>query len=84
MPFAPTYTKWNKSERERQIPNDIIYMWKLKYDTNELIYETKTDSLTHRIDLWLEAGAWGGWTGSLRFTNANYLYRMGKQQGPTA
>lgn len=23
---------------------DIIYMWNLKYDTNELIYETETDS----------------------------------------
>ena len=34
------HTKWSKSERERQIPYDITYMWNLKYDTNELIYET--------------------------------------------
>ena len=27
-------TKWSKSERERQIPYDITYMWDLKYDTN--------------------------------------------------
>ena len=40
------HTKWNKSERERQIPYDIIYMWNLKYDTNELIYETESDSQT--------------------------------------
>ena len=33
------YTKWSKSERERQIPYDITYMWNLKYDANELIYE---------------------------------------------
>ena len=33
-----------KSERERQMPYDIIYMWKLKYDTNELIYETDTEN----------------------------------------
>ena len=33
-----------KSERERQIPYDIIYMWNLKYDTNEPIYETEKDS----------------------------------------
>ena len=26
------HTKRNKSERERQIPYDIIYMWNLKYD----------------------------------------------------
>ena len=39
-------SKRSKSERERQIPNDIIYIWNLKYDTNELIYETETDSQT--------------------------------------
>ena len=40
------YTKWIKSEIERQIPYDITYMWNLKYVTNELIYETETDSQT--------------------------------------
>ena len=40
------HTKWNKSERERQIPYDITYIWNLKYDINELIYETETDSQT--------------------------------------
>ena len=40
------HTKWNKSERERQIPYDITYMWNLKYDTNELICETETESWT--------------------------------------
>ena len=39
------HTKWGKSERERQIPYDITYMWYLKYATNELIYKTKQ---THR------------------------------------
>ena len=34
------HTKQSKSERERQIPHDITYKWNLKYDTNELIYET--------------------------------------------
>ena len=24
------HTKWSKSDRERQIPYDIIYMWNLK------------------------------------------------------
>ena len=32
------------SERERQIPYDITYIGNLKYDTNELIYKTETDS----------------------------------------
>ena len=37
------HTKWSKSERDRQVPHDIIYMLNLKYDTSEPIYET------HRI-----------------------------------
>ena len=40
------HTKWSKWERERKIPCDITYMWNLKYDTNELIYETETNSQT--------------------------------------
>ena len=32
------------SQKERQIPYDITYMPNLKYDTNELIYKTETDS----------------------------------------
>ena len=36
-------TKWNKSERERQISYDITYMWNLKYDTNKFIHERETD-----------------------------------------
>ena len=40
------HTEWSKSEREKQIPYDITYMWNLKYDTNELTYETETDSQT--------------------------------------
>ena len=32
--------------RERQILYDVIYMWNLKYNTNESIYKTKTDSQT--------------------------------------
>ena len=50
MPFTPTvggskdyHTKWSKSERERQVPYAIPYVWNLKYDTNET-YETETYS----------------------------------------
>ena len=57
MPFAATWmdlemdlvhgwTKWSKSERERQIPYDITYTGNLKYDTNEHMYEIETDSQT--------------------------------------
>ena len=32
--------------RQRQILNDITYMWNLKYDTKEPIHETETDTQT--------------------------------------
>ena len=39
------HTKWSKSDRERQIPYDITYLWNLKKNgTNELIYKTEIDS----------------------------------------
>ena len=37
-------TKQSESEREWQVPYDITYVWKLKYDTIQYIYEMKTDS----------------------------------------
>ena len=40
------HTKWSKSDRERQIPYDTIYIWNLKYGTNEPIYKTARDSQT--------------------------------------
>ena len=40
------HTKRSKSERERQMPYDITYMWNLKDDTNEPICETETESRT--------------------------------------
>ena len=40
------HTNWSKSERERQIPYDITYMWNLKYDPNKHIYKRETDSQT--------------------------------------
>ena len=51
MPFAATWMGLEiiilsevKSDRERQIPYDIIYMWNLKYGTNEHIYETESQT----------------------------------------
>ena len=40
------HTMWSQSEREKWIPYDIPYMWNLKYDTSEPIYEIETDSQT--------------------------------------
>ena len=48
MPFAATLMQAEililNEERERQIPYDIIYMWNLKYGTNEPIYKIEIDS----------------------------------------
>ena len=35
------HTKWNQTEKDKYY---ITYMWNLKSSTNELIYETETDS----------------------------------------
>ena len=40
------HTTSSKSERERQMAYDITYMWNIKYDTDEHICKTKTDSQT--------------------------------------
>ena len=45
-------TKWSKADRKRQMYNNP-YMYNLKHDTNELIYETEIDLQTQRIDKWL-------------------------------
>ena len=62
------------------------YMWNLKQDTNEPIYETETKSETQRID-WCckeRCGVREGRSGSLELADANwYLQRMNKQQGPS-
>ena len=36
------------------MPYDIIYMWNLKYDTRESVYDTETDS--QGTELWLPSG----------------------------
>ena len=35
------HTKWSKSERERQIPYYITYMWNLKNYINKCIYQNR-------------------------------------------
>ena len=37
---------------------------------------------THRHRLVVTKGGVWGWTVSLRFSDANYIYRLDKQQGP--
>ena len=49
-------------------------MWNLKYDTNEPIYETETDSQTQKTYVWLLTGSGEeeGGIGSLGLVSANY------------
>ena len=54
-----------KSERERQMPYNIIYSWNLIYGTDEPIYRKETTT-----DLWLPIEG-QGWTGSLGLVDIN-------------
>ena len=38
-----------KSEWERQIPYDIIYMWNIKYGANDPFNKTETDHRENRL-----------------------------------
>ena len=75
MPFAATWMQLEiiLSKSERQIPYDILYMWNLKYDTNEPIYNAETDPQAS-TDLWLPRGRelGEGWRGRLGLANVSY------------
>ena len=71
------------SDRDRLIPYDITYMWNLKYDTNELIYETETDSQTSRKDGWLPWGKRLGKGWSWRQGLVDVSFYMQDEQSPT-
>ena len=45
-----------KSERVRQTPYDITYMWNLKYDTNEHTYLEKRLVAAKRVQAWGREG----------------------------
>ena len=49
-------SKWNKSDRERQILDDITYMWNLKH--NKLVNKTKGKQ-THRHREQTSGYQWG-------------------------
>ena len=46
--------------KQSKLDKNTTYMWNLKYNTNEHIYETETDSQTQRTDLWLTKGKRSG------------------------
>ena len=58
--------------QKRQISDDITYMWKLNYDTNELINKTEIDSQTEKTNLWLPEGK--GKKGYIRSLGLTYTH----------
>ena len=68
MPFAAAWMDLeiiilSKSERERQIPYDITYIWNLKYDTDEIMKQKQTHR--HREQTCDCQGEGGGGEGEL-------------------
>ena len=51
-------TEWIKSERERQIPYDITYIWNLIHGTNEAFPTKKTHGLGEQT---CGYQGWGEW-----------------------
>ena len=52
-----------------------MYMWNLKYDTNEFIYETETESQIQTTELWFLQGGWDvgeRYIGSFRLADENF------------
>ena len=77
-PFATTWMDLGviiltKSERERQTPCDITSTWNLKYDINEHVNETNTDS-QNRLVTAKGRGLGEGRIGSLGLTDPSYYY----------
>ena len=71
MPFAATWTGretliLSKSERERQIPYEIAYIWNLIYGTNKPFHRKENHG--HGEETW--GGEEVGWIGNLGLTEA--------------
>ena len=63
MPFSGTWIDMEiiiLTEVSQKETYDITYMQNLKYDTNEPIYKTETDSQTKKINSQLPEKRWGG------------------------
>ena len=57
-----SHTGWSKSEKGRQKPYDIPYMWNLKYGKRPYL-QNRNRSWTWRADLWLPRGRGREWDG---------------------
>ena len=66
------YTKWRKSERERQTSYHVTYMWDLKYDTKEPIYETEREPWTQEMTGGCQGRGLGGRRGHLALAGISF------------
>ena len=64
MPFAVTWMDLEitivSEVSQTNIITASLYMWNLKYETNELLDKTESDSQVQRTDLRLPKGKEGG------------------------
>ena len=78
MPFARTWMDLKKiilnETRQRQISYDITYMWNLKYNTKEFIYQTKTTHTEIRIMVTKVERNEGGMDGEYGISRCKLLY----------
>ena len=61
MPFAATWMDLeiitlSEVRKGKQIPYVFTYVWNLKCDTNDLIYETEINLQTEKTNLWWPKG----------------------------
>ena len=66
-----SHTELSKSERGRQIPYDITYIWYLIHGTNEPSHRRRTD-LEKRLVVAKGEGEAVGWTENLWLIDANH------------
>ena len=74
LPKMPSYKGGAKSERERQTPYDMVYIWNLIYGTNESFHKKENHGhgeQTCGCQGWQGQGG-VGWTGNLGLMDANY------------
>ena len=81
MPFAATWMQVETlilsevSQKERQIPYVITYIWNLIYGTNKAFYRKKNHGLGVRLVVTKGEGV--GWLGSLGLIDADYFLWIG-------
>ena len=76
------YAKWNKSDRERHIPSDFIYMWNLKNKTKEQTKQRQTHRYREQMGGRQRGGEWGvGWQKWRGLRVQTSSYEISKSRG---